>query len=219
MENRTCNKCGHTGPLETDFPKNKMYAGGYRPQCKPCHNKAARQWQIDNPQKFAAIQNTHREKNGTEIRKKQREKFQDNPAANVKKNAMTRAWRERMKVEGKFDKIQRRYSLVKYDLSPAEYDAMLTEQGGVCAICKQPDPEGKALAVDHDHETNENRGLLCGLCNKAIGLMKDSQELLQRAIDYLRSHKEKNDPSIICISDHGRSEPLSTRPAMVSAVA
>jgi hypothetical protein len=190
MKTRTCNKCGHTGPLETDFPKNRAYAGGYRPQCKNCHNAAARQWQKDNPEKFAAIQNTYRENRGTEIRKRGRDKFQKDPVANEKKNAMTRAWRERMKAEGKMEEIKRRYRLVRYDLSPAEYDAMLAAQNGVCAICGKLDLQGIPLAVDHDHATDENRGLLCGLCNKAIGLMKDSPELLQRAIDYLNFHRK-----------------------------
>jgi len=31
----------------------------------------------------------------------------------------------------------------------------------------------------------ESRGLLCNKCNKAIGLLKDSVELLRRTIDYL----------------------------------
>jgi Recombination endonuclease VII len=198
MQSRTCNKCDHTGPLETDFPKNKAYAGGYRPQCKSCHNTAARQWQKDNPQKFAVIQNRYHGSKGTEIRKKQREKFQKDPSANEKKNAMTRAWRERMTAEGKMGEIKRRYSLVKYYLTPAKYDAMLVEQNGVCAICKLPDPmEGKRLAVDHDHSCCPGRkscgecvrGLLCSRCNHMLGHSKESEELLQRAIDYLKIYK------------------------------
>jgi Recombination endonuclease VII len=226
METRTCNKCGHTGPLETDFPKNKMYAGGYRPQCKPCHNKAARQWQIDNPQKYAAIQNAHRERRGTEIRKKQREKFQKDPSANEKKNDMTRAWRERMKAEGKMESIKRRYSLVKYELSPAQYDVMLVAQNGVCAICKKVDPQGIPLAVDHDHTCCAGRkscgkcvrGLLCSICNHMLGHAKDNIETLQSGIKYIKHHKAKHDPSIICISDYRQPEPVSSRPTVLSSV-
>ena len=42
------------------------------------------------------------------------------------------------------------------------------------------------LAVDHEHSTAEIRGLLCSMCNHAIGYLDDSPELLRRAIDYLR---------------------------------
>lgn len=68
---------------------------------------------------------------------------------------------------------------------------MLVGQGGVCAICRQPEQMRKngqirALSVDHDHETGTVRGLLCGHCNSILGLAKDSVDRLSRAIDYLQ---------------------------------
>ena len=45
---------------------------------------------------------------------------------------------------------------------------------------------GKGLAMDHDHETQEFRGFLCGNCNQGIGKFKDDPKLLQAAIEYLR---------------------------------
>lgn len=57
---------------------------------------------------------------------------------------------------------------------------MLDFQDGKCGVCRKPE-NGKALAVDHCHETGRVRGLLCSKCNTAIGLLKDSRELLQRA--------------------------------------
>lgn len=41
--------------------------------------------------------------------------------------------------------------------------------------------------VDHCHETGQVRGLLCNLCNQALGLFKDSPELLARATAYLHN--------------------------------
>ncbi len=56
-----------------------------------------------------------------------------------------------------------------YGKSREWYNAKLIEQGGHCALCPQtPEQEGKELAVDHDHLTGELRGLLCGLCNRAL---------------------------------------------------
>lgn len=208
MQTRTCNKCDHIGPLETDFPKNKAYAGGYRPQCKTCHNAAARQWQKDNPQKFAAIQNTYHEKHGTYIRKKQREKFQKDSVANAAKNERTKGWRARMKAEGKMAEISRRYKFVKYEMSPDEYDAKFKEQNGVCAICYLPDPQGIALAVDHDHETGENRGLLCGRCNKAIGLLHDDFDRILATAAYIQLWKTNpvstKQTSYLCTTQYHR---------------
>jgi hypothetical protein len=86
--------------------------------------------------------------------------------------------------------------IIRFNLSQEEYDAMFVAQGGVCAICKQPetrlDNTGKrirALAVDHDHETGEVRGLLCGRCNYLLGYVRDDTELLQAAGEYLERYR------------------------------
>lgn len=54
-------------------------------------------------------------------------------------------------------------------VTPEQYQALLDEQGGVCAICGNPCSTGKSLAIDHDHETDEIRGLLCFPCNTKLG--------------------------------------------------
>jgi hypothetical protein len=80
----------------------------------------------------------------------------------------------------------------RYRLTPAQYEIMLTAQNGLCAICKQRNPDGTPLAVDHCHQTGKNRGLLCRLCNAAIGMLKDSPAVLYRAIEYLNSHADSH---------------------------
>lgn len=59
--------------------------------------------------------------------------------------------------------------------------AMSDKQGHKCAICGD---EGK-LNVDHDHETNAIRGLLCSPCNRGLGFFRDSRERLLAAVAYL----------------------------------
>jgi len=73
----------------------------------------------------------------------------------------------------------------KFKLSVDQYESLLLKQIGVCAICKQEDETGRRLAVDHNHKTGEIRGLLCGRCNKAIGLIDDSIERLDAMRGYL----------------------------------
>lgn len=80
--------------------------------------------------------------------------------------------------------------LRKYNLSDEQFQAILAAQNGICAICKQPENLMRAgmprpLSVDHDHETGQIRGILCHRCNAAIGLMRDSTQLLEAAINYL----------------------------------
>lgn len=76
----------------------------------------------------------------------------------------------------------------RYGLTLDDYNRMLAEQGGGCAICKRP-PRGKTLGqrlyVDHCHDTGKIRGLLCPGCNTALGQYRHDIETLMRAIAYL----------------------------------
>jgi len=93
---------------------------------------------------------------------------------------------------------QRRYWLKhQFGISLEDHNALLEAQGGACAICGHIPSErdryrkGKSLALDHDHKTNKIRGLLCDLCNRAIGQLQDSPTLLRKAADYLELHQSQ----------------------------
>jgi hypothetical protein len=73
---------------------------------------------------------------------------------------------------------------VRYRLTEPEYDSILKHQGGVCAGCGEP-PRKTRLAVDHDHKTGRIRGLLCWLCNRAIGILRDNARAATRLGAYL----------------------------------
>lgn len=78
-------------------------------------------------------------------------------------------------------------------LSAEEYERVWQQQGGVCAVCQCPETlriRGKVmrLAVDHSHQTGENRGLLCNGCNQALGWCKDSPRRLRALIAYLQRY-------------------------------
>lgn len=81
----------------------------------------------------------------------------------------------------------------QFDLTVGEYEELLAQQDGKCAIC-QTAPGKKMLAVDHDHNTGRVRALLCTACNTGLGLFKDDPVLLARAISYLDFHLEQ--PSV-----------------------
>lgn len=77
----------------------------------------------------------------------------------------------------------------KYGLTPEGYEELLRAQGGGCGVCGRRDSGNAAhsyLVVDHDHTSNRVRGLLCDPCNKALGHLQDSEEILKMAIAYLR---------------------------------
>lgn len=73
----------------------------------------------------------------------------------------------------------------KYGITTEQYKQMLVDQNNLCKICNLPESSGRELYVDHNHLTNEVRGLLCNQCNTALGKFKDNPELLRSAIKYL----------------------------------
>lgn len=82
---------------------------------------------------------------------------------------------------------------LRYGLSEDRYLEMYEDQNGKCAICKQEDDEGKSLCVDHDHSCCSGRtscgkcvrALICGRCNKALGIVKDDISTLEEMTNYL----------------------------------
>lgn len=86
-------------------------------------------------------------------------------------------------------------TLVRYwpELSPLEalnkYNELLIRQNGFCAICNSSAKENRRLCVDHCHETNKVRGILCDDCNTGIGKLKDIINL-EKAIQYLKDSNE-----------------------------
>lgn len=89
--------------------------------------------------------------------------------------------------------MQRNWNLLnKYGITSEDYERMLAEQNGVCAICGGP-PEGsrwKQFHVDHCHTTGRVRGLLCGRCNRGMGYLCDDPEIALRAARYVSEMDE-----------------------------
>lgn len=80
---------------------------------------------------------------------------------------------------------QRAYRINKvFGLTVVEYEERLLSP---CQICGTD--EDKVL--DHCHETNFVRGVLCRTCNVALGLFKDDQETMNNAVEYLRDFQKQ----------------------------
>jgi hypothetical protein len=79
----------------------------------------------------------------------------------------------------------------KFGISKEEYNTKLINQFNGCAICKQLCETRENLAVDHDHQTNAIRDLLCHRCNTVLGMIHDNEILLIDMIEYLKRHARK----------------------------
>ena len=125
-----------------------------------------------------------REKHPTYARDKGRKKRHENPEK-AAKESMEHGLRRR------------------YGMDFGQYDSLFEFQNGLCLICGKPETRFRngrvtRLAVDHCHDTNKVRGLLCSACNSGIAHLQHSPEVLRKAIEYLEfSFDPKRD--LICV--------------------
>ena len=74
--------------------------------------------------------------------------------------------------------------VLKYNISEEELKELMKTKG--CEICGEEFTDSKFTHIDHCHETNEVRGILCSNCNTGLGKFKDNPDLLYNAIKYIK---------------------------------
>lgn len=81
----------------------------------------------------------------------------------------------------------------RHGLAPGSLNLLLQTQLGRCGICQTEDPGSRGWVIDHDHSCCSSdrscgqcvRGILCNMCNTALGMMGDDVRGVKRALDYL----------------------------------
>ncbi len=106
-------------------------------------------------------------------------------AASPKDNERNKAYNREHAEEIRGKKLVKNYwPHLTWQQAITEWNRMYQEQGGVCFFGHKTE----TLHVDHCHATGKIRGLLCYNCNDGLGRFKDDIEVLEKAIDYLKSH-------------------------------
>ncbi len=100
------------------------------------------------------------------------------------RNASARLWRVNNPESAR--RVRKKQNLKRFGLTEDSFNVIMVKQNGVCAICKNPEPAKRALAIDHNHQTGKIRGLLCTRCNQGIGCFVDQPLILEAAIKYLQ---------------------------------
>lgn len=165
---KVCSICGQEKPF-AEFYRAKGTRDGYRGECKPCNRAAKRERYAADPAKYVAMVQRWQLENPERMRVYRRER---NARPDVKRQQRDTYYRR------------------TYGLSADEADEILAAQNGRCAICCRPalDRVG-SMHLDHDHRTGAIRGFLCVDCNHGLGKLRDSPDLLLRALVYLRQHR------------------------------
>ncbi len=144
----------------------------------------------------------------------------NNPAFAARQRQNCKSWQVEHP-EQAFNILRNNHLRRTYGITIADYDQMFSNQGGVCAICKRP-AQGrcKNLHVDHDHQTNVIRGLLCINCNRVCGYL-DNKEWLNTAQDYLsgaakvQPNVDENVPDVRTIPVQGSPKDSAEVPVRV----
>lgn len=151
------------------------------------NREKAVQWRKKNPQGAKEASARWRNAHPAERKERAAKWARENPE---KKKEINARWVEKNLTQVKATKRARHLKRF-YNLTQQEYDVKLIAQKGLCAICRVPCE--KLLGVDHDHATKKARGLLCDLCNRGLGMFKESPQVLRRALNYLAAwnHEER----------------------------
>jgi len=173
---KVCRECGNAQPLD-EFYANPKMLDGHTSYCKSCLRARSLRYHDE-----------HREEHRTQMRQRYSEnRAEINARRRAERLADPEAYRTHRRIE-------RKKSM--YGLATAEFDAMLASQEGRCAICATditgdiPYGSSRRLRahVDHSHQTNAIRALLCSKCNLLLGTMRDNPALLRAAADYLERY-------------------------------
>lgn len=163
---KKCTKCGVEKPL-SEFNKRKNRPIGFSSACKPCINSS------QDPEKRKLSWKKWREANPE------------------KRKASKAAWDKANPEKRKLNSYKAR--LKKYNLSIEQYENMLAQQHGCCAICGDLLDKAEKTHIDHNHKTNKVRGILCHGCNTSLGGFKDSIDILKSAQMYLEKYNQETE--------------------------
>lgn len=167
MPDRLCVMC------QQPIPKTK------RTDSKVCSGECKRRYAADKTRRWALA-------NPERVQEARARRPTTEAARQTQREARLRSYHKRRAEDPALAEYRQRSQwLRRYGITVEDYDVMLEAQNGVCAVCLGSCSLGKRLAVDHNHETGEVRGLLCFRCNSAMAVFDAEPGRLDRVRVYL----------------------------------
>jgi hypothetical protein len=164
-------------------------------RCRECVRAKNRASYLASKEKRNAASREYYTANRERIRQQNRERQVVNREKyRAKAQEANRRWKGEHRDEVRTREAYRAWvsRLKRHGLTPEDYERILKDQGGVCALCGTDDPgraggsDSRTFAMDHCHETGQFRALLCHHCNRGLGYFRDRPDVLVKAAAYVR---------------------------------
>jgi len=172
MNTKLCTMCGEHYPANLEFfYKQSNVKSGLSSRCKKCTREVKRK------------SNKRIAESDPDGWAERRRRYVDS----YKKRNPERVARKRWQY----------YLKSRFNITPEQYLGMYESQGGVCAACgRESNGADRRLSVDHDHSCCPGkkscgkcvRGLLCGNCNTALGLLGEDLNTIEKIANYIKEH-------------------------------
>lgn len=175
---KVCSGCKLDKPLG-EFYRHQNSKYGRASKCKQCVCIRVSEYRTRNDIQIKENKKKYAQENKEWLREKQRDYWRDPER------------RDRLKEQHRSYKLAKRYGL-----SMEQYFSLLDRCNGACEICgatlSRDGANGtRRMAIDHDHNTGQVRGILCRACNTSVGVLGDDISGLKRALAYLTRSKQR----------------------------
>lgn len=148
-------------------------------------------YNLKNKEKILKQKAEYHAKNKEKFNKKSKDYYKNNKEKIKEYLDKTKETRDKKRLEKSLEKNSREKPTCKrYNITPEKYQYLILQKS--CAICGKKE-NGRALDIDHNHETGKVRERLCLSCNTGLGKFKDNIYLLEAAIQYLKKHGDINE--------------------------
>jgi hypothetical protein len=130
----------------------------------------------------------HRQK--TEVRERIKA-YKRTPVQKAKHEEYMKDYKQRPEAKARINVLNR---VKRYKLTPEQYQGFFSVTNGVCCICRNEfgNTKGTGPVIDHCHNASRFRGIICGMCNTAIGIFRDNPDTMERAAEYVRASPKRN---------------------------
>lgn len=170
---KVCRDCKKELPLDL-FARRSSAIDGKHSVCKACAVLRNKVYYLKHKDRLKKYTSEYRKANPEKVRIVQAEYHKNN----LEK---IRAYRRRKWVHFRSNELLKRYGITE-----SRKQEMVEAQKGLCAVCDSAFSGSADTHVDHDHNTRKVRDILCGRCNRALGLVKEDTRTLERLIVYIK---------------------------------